>query len=87
MQDSFEDCPDNFSLGKESTMVKHILTPIKAIRDKCKDCTCHQLKEIMECEVLTCALWPYRMGRRPDRKDLDLLTTKGINQDAKALVR
>jgi hypothetical protein len=42
-----------------------ILTPIKAIREKCLDCTCQQPKEIRLCTKTDCALWPYRMGRRP----------------------
>lgn len=46
-----------------------VLTPIKAIRAKCMDCTCYQPKEIRECRIITCALWPYRMGRRPSEHD------------------
>ena len=42
-----------------------IFTPVKAIRAKCMDCCCNELKEIRECDILHCALWPYRMGRRP----------------------
>lgn len=42
-----------------------VLTPISAIREKCKDCTCGQLKEIRFCRVIKCAIWPYRMGQRP----------------------
>ena len=41
-------------------------TPIKAIRKKCLDCTCGQVKEIRLCPVVSCACWPYRFGRRPD---------------------
>lgn len=41
------------------------LTPIKAIRAKCKDCTCNQLLEIRDCEIFSCPLWIYRMGKRP----------------------
>ena len=40
-------------------------TPIKAIRAKCLDCTCQQPKEVRLCVITRCALWPYRMGRRP----------------------
>ena len=29
------------------------------------DCTCYQPKEIRLCPITTCALWPYRMGKRP----------------------
>lgn len=45
------------------------LTPIKAIRAKCMDCTCHQLKEIRLCPVTACPIWPYRMGHRPKATD------------------
>ncbi len=43
-----------------------LLTPIKAMRAKCMDCTCNQPKEIRLCPLTTCALWPYRMGKRPE---------------------
>ena len=48
-------------------------TPIKAIRKKCLDCTCDQHKEIRECPIINCALWPYRFGHRPDEATLDTL--------------
>ncbi len=48
-------------------------TPIKAIRLKCIDCCCGQLKEIKLCTVINCALYPYRMGRRPDQATIDTL--------------
>ena len=48
-------------------MDKLFATPIKAIRKKCLDCTCGQIVEIRECPVIECALYPYRMGRRPDQ--------------------
>ncbi len=41
------------------------LTPIKAIRAKCIDCSCGQLKEVRECPITHCPLYPYRMGKRP----------------------
>jgi len=41
------------------------LTPIKAIRAKCLDCSCDQIKEVRDCHITRCALYPYRMGRRP----------------------
>lgn len=41
------------------------LTPVKAIRAKCLDCTCDQIKEVRNCPIADCALWPYRMGHRP----------------------
>ncbi len=45
-------------------------TPIKAIRAKCLDCTCNQPKEVRDCHITTCTLWPYRMGRRPHSEAL-----------------
>jgi hypothetical protein len=48
--------------------MKHVLTPLKAIRAKCRDCTCDQIKEIRECPIVDCSLWPYRMGHRPDKE-------------------
>lgn len=44
------------------------LTPIKAIRAKCMDCSNYQPSEIRTCEITDCALWPYRMGKNPARK-------------------
>lgn len=52
------------------------LTPIKAIREKCLDCTCQQPKEVRLCEVTHCSLWPYRMGRRP-KSALQVLQPEG----------
>ena len=43
------------------------LTPIKAIRANCVECCCGSSKAVRECHIETCALWPYRMGRRPGR--------------------
>ena len=47
------------------TNPENLLTPVKAIRAKCLDCTGGQFSEIRLCPVHTCALHPYRMGHRP----------------------
>lgn len=47
-----------------------IKTPIKAIRAKCLDCCCNQVMEVRLCEIRECALWPYRMGKRPKKETL-----------------
>ena len=54
-------------------MEKLYETPIKAIRQMCKDCTCDQPKEIRNCIIINCPLYPYRMGRRPDKATIDTL--------------
>ena len=48
-------------------------TPIKAIRKRCLDCTCGQVKEVRLCQAVECACWPYRFGRRPDKATVDTL--------------
>ena len=57
-------------MGKK---IKLYDTPIKAIRKKCLDCTCGQVKEIRECTVIKCALYPYRLGKRPNAPTIDTL--------------
>jgi len=42
-----------------------VRTPIKAIRAKCIDCSGGVPKEVRECPIEDCPLYPYRMGRRP----------------------
>ena len=54
-------------------MAKLYDTPIKAIRKKCLDCTCHQPKEIRFCTVIDCPIYPYRLGHRPDEATIDTL--------------
>ena len=46
-----------------------MLTPIKAIRQKCLDCCCGHTAEIRNCAVKNCALYPYRMGHRPKAEE------------------
>ena len=47
------------------------LTPVKSIRAKCLDCSSGSMKEVRLCPVRNCALWPYRMGRRPRKEELE----------------
>jgi len=42
------------------------VTPMKAIRQKCLDCSCGQLSEIRECPIKNCALYNFRMGYKTD---------------------
>lgn len=41
------------------------LTPLKAIRAKCLDCSCGQRQEVRSCPIKSCPLYEYRMGKRP----------------------
>lgn len=41
------------------------LTPMKAIKAKCMECSAGQRSEVRNCTVTTCALYGYRNGHRP----------------------
>ena len=47
-----------------------VLTPIKAIRAHCVECSGGQRAEVRFCTIQNCPLWPYRMGHRPKPEDL-----------------
>ena len=49
-------------------------TPIKAIRKKCLDCSCWKPKEVRECPCISCPIYPYRFGRRPDKATVDTIS-------------
>lgn len=42
-----------------------MLTPLKAIRKKCLECSNYQYKEVELCPIKDCPLYPYRFGKRP----------------------
>lgn len=41
------------------------LTPMKAIRKKCLECSCGSSLEVKHCPVVKCPLYLYRSGKRP----------------------
>lgn len=41
------------------------LTPVKAIRAKCLDCSGGSPGEVAQCVIHTCPLFAYRFGKRP----------------------
>ena len=45
-------------------------TPIKAIRDKCLNCSAGHANEVKLCVVHDCPLYPYRFGRKPRPEDV-----------------
>jgi len=44
------------------------MTPMQAIRLKCRDCMCDAIKEIELCPIDDCSLYPFRMGKNPNIK-------------------
>lgn len=56
------------------------MTPVKAIREKCLDCMSGQTSEVRQCPCKDCSMWPFRMGKNPNRakgKDFNSETKKG----------
>lgn len=44
-----------------------IVSPVKAIRAKCIDCSAGSVEEVRECNVKDCPLYPFCMGKNPYR--------------------
>lgn len=53
---------------KEGEIQPVDLTPLKAIRYKCKECLNFQVRAIARCDSPLCPLFPYRMGKDPSLK-------------------
>ena len=43
------------------------LRPLRAMRVKCLECCCNNSAEVRRCHMTDCPLWPFRMGRNPNR--------------------
>ncbi|MEW6195601.1 MAG: hypothetical protein AB1521_10650 [Bacteroidota bacterium] len=44
------------------------LSPVKAIKAKCLDCSGGSKKEVRECIIQDCPLYTFRLGKNPNRK-------------------
>lgn len=51
---------------------KKLTNPVKAIRAKCLDCCCGQMKEVELCSNTRCPLHPFRFGKNPYRTKREL---------------
>ena len=61
------------------------ITPLKAIRLKCLDCTCNQAKEVTLCTAENCPLYPYRKGKRPKENNNETAHTAVEIEDVEVL--
>ena len=43
---------------------------LRAIRLKCLDCSGGAQSEVLKCTAVSCALWAFRMGTNPYRKEV-----------------
>ena len=46
------------------------LTPLKAIREKCLDCSGQNASDVRYCAIKDCPLYQFRMGKNPNRKGI-----------------
>lgn len=44
------------------------MTPLKAIKKHCLECSGYEKKEVRGCKIIDCVLYPYRLGSNPNRK-------------------
>ena len=56
----------NYETNKQETKQISNLTPVRAIRLHCLECVGRSSKEVRECTSKFCALYPYRLGKKPD---------------------
>lgn len=80
-----------FGAGTKTTTADR-LTPLKAVRATCLDCSAGSALEAKLCVVTTCPLWVYRLGKRPASVAPQWLNTEyvkaaGLKQCCVELVR
>ncbi len=44
------------------------ITPLKAIKKHCLECSGYEKKQVRECVIKDCVLFSYRQGTNPNRK-------------------
>lgn len=58
--------------------------PVKAIRQKCLDCSGWSQTEVAQCPLTECALYPFRFGKNPFRTKREV---KPMSEERKAYLR
>ncbi len=54
---------------------------LKAIRNKCIDCTGNQPAEVRRCQAFGCPLWMFRFGKRPLTPDGEVRDNDWLDPD------
>ncbi len=70
--DPVENCPigrDPRQMNPEelASLGHSPISLLKAIRQNCISCCMGNRAEVRRCGIVTCSLWPYRMGTNPTR--------------------
>jgi hypothetical protein len=45
-----------------------VASPVQSIRQYCLNCSNQNLKEVRECVISDCPLYPFRQGQNPNRR-------------------
>ncbi len=53
------------------------LTPLRAIKKHCLECSGYEKKEVRECKITDCVLFEYRLGNNPKRTGIGI--TKNLH--------
>jgi len=48
-------------------------SPVKAIRQNCLECSNQAKGEVLNCAIPDCPLYPFRLGKNPNRKRKTIL--------------
>ena len=56
------------------------LTPLKAIKKHCLECSGYEKKQVRECVIKDCVLYSYRQGKNPKRNGIGI--TKNFHSRA-----
>jgi hypothetical protein len=51
-------------------VIKMNLSPLKSIKKYCYECSGNSKKNVRECHITDCPLFPFRQGRNPNRKNI-----------------
>jgi len=60
------------------------ITPLRAIKKHCLECSGYEKKQVRECMIKDCVLFPFRQGSNPNRKGCtiskNVSSTKGFEK-------
>lgn len=48
------------------------ITPLKAIKKHCLECSGYEMKQVRECVIKDCVLYEYRQGKNPKRRGIGI---------------
>ena len=66
--------------GEQKRKSAKPLTPLRAIRLKCLDCSAGSAYEVRRCHITDCSLHPYRFGHNPKRAGIGPKNAKFRNE-------